>query len=554
MGKPILNTIFFIFTLNSAVAQFAPKDNSKLNYNQIMFEFPYEENASVYTICITYDSILQPKEKDFIIKKQEKFPVSLIKDLRLGKNYKWYVETTLKSGKKTKSDYHYFSIATTRMVNRKLYQPIQLYNKKEKIQDGLIWCDQYRCAVDRKGNVVWFMTEDHLEQVNAKVVRDFRLYNDGNISFIHQPNASRVDIDMNVLWQAPAAGTISGAKKEDYHHALLQLPNGNYMVLGNEKVKFANENPGDTVTSEEVDFCNIIEFNEKREIVWSWRMKDYFPYEYLINSKIETRSGVVNPHANSFCVDETNNVIYLSFRDISRIIKIDRKSKKILASYGQRLNDEDDVMETDLFRLQHDIQLLPNGDMLLFNNNDIDNGKISCVEIIRLPATKKDTFQLKWKFDLNYDAQSNGKIDRMGGVKIMPDGNYLICEGSSNRVVEISPKGELLWDFALRQKDTSGRVNDKFALYRANFSRSLYPNYVTFYPTSKNELIVLNKGLETDIYTINVYDADNKVVFSTLSPEIKRNNSIKIKTPLINLKNLRIELVSSNTKLSKSNK
>ncbi|MCD6065719.1 MAG: hypothetical protein K0S33_545 [Bacteroidetes bacterium] len=519
-----------------------------------MFEFPYEENASVYTIYITYDSILQPKEKDFIIKKQEKFPVSLIKDLRLGKNYKWYVETTLKSGKKTKSDYHYFSIATTRMVNRKLYQPIQLYNKKEKIQDGLIWCDQYRCAVDRKGNVVWFMTEDHLEQVNAKVVRDFRLYNDGNISFIHQPNASRVDIDMNVLWQAPAAGTISGAKKEDYHHALLQLPNGNYMVLGNEKVKFANENPGDTVTSEEVDFCNIIEFNEKREIVWSWRMKDYFPYEYLINSKIETRSGVVNPHANSFCVDETNNVIYLSFRDISRIIKIDRKSKKILASYGQRLNDEDDVMETDLFRLQHDIQLLPNGDMLLFNNNDIDNGKISCVEIIRLPATKKDTFQLKWKFDLNYDAQSNGKIDRMGGVKIMPDGNYLICEGSSNRVVEISPKGELLWDFALRQKDTSGRVNDKFALYRANFSRSLYPNYVTFYPTSKNELIVLNKGLETDIYTINIYDADNKVVFSTLSPEIKRNNSIKIKTPLINLKNLRIELVSSNTKLSKSNK
>mgnify|MGYP003464606773 CR=1 FL=1 len=105
--------------------QFIPKDNAALNYNQIMFEFPYVENAKCYTLFITYDSIISPTKKDFILKVKEKFPVTLVQGLKLGKQYKWYVETTLKSGKTTSSEYHYFSILNTKMANPKLYKPVQ---------------------------------------------------------------------------------------------------------------------------------------------------------------------------------------------------------------------------------------------------------------------------------------------------------------------------------------------------------------------------------------------------------------------------------------------
>jgi hypothetical protein len=272
---------------------------------------------------------------------------------------------------------------------------------------------------------------------------------------------------------------------------------------------------------------SIIEFDAIGNIVWSWRMKDYFPYDYLISSMIQTENGIADPHANSFTIDEKNNAIYLSFRDISRIIKIDKKTKKIIASYGVRLKDEDEVFETNLFRLQHDIQLLENNDMLIFNNNDIDKGKTSCVEIVHFPISKKDSFQLKWKFDLNYDKESVGKVQRMGGVKIMPNGNYLICEGSNNRVVEVNKNKEILWDFALRQVDSSGKVNDKFALYRANYSSCLYPYYfgAILYD---NKLTIYNKGCEDDIYKIELLLKNNSKQ-EIITETIKNNQSLKIK-------------------------
>lgn len=507
----------------SGFGQFSPKDGAKLNYNQIYFEYPYNKDAKFYTIYITFDSIANPTAKDFIIKQHEKSPLLLIKNLTLGKKYKWFVETTLHSKEKITSNYFHFSILNTSMANPKLYKAIQHYNQKNKIQDGIIWCDQYRCAIDRRGNIVWFMATEHLDLINAKVVRDFKLYPDGSITFVHQPNASHTDIDLNSIWKAPYQGTVSESEKEDYHHAFTILPNGNYMVLGDEKVNFSN----DTVTTDAVNFCNIIEFDKAGNIVWSWRMKDYFPYEYLINSRLKTKNGIADPHANSFTIDEKNNTIYLSFRDISRIIKIDKITKKIIASYGFKLKDEDDLYETDLFRLQHDIQLLENNDMLIFNNNDIDRDKVSCIEIVSFPVSKNDSFKLKWKFDINYDKESLGKIQRMGGVKIMPNGNYLICEGSNNRVVEINQKKEILWDFALRQVDSTGKVNDKFALYRVNYSSSLYPYYFGAVITDTN-LIIYNKGSEKDNYKIELF-LKNNTKREIMTDVVKNNETLKLK-------------------------
>src|SRR6202007_1610724 len=63
MGKYIINTIFFIFLLNRSIAQFVPKDSAKLNYNQIMFEAPYNKDAKSYTFYVTYDSINNPSKK-----------------------------------------------------------------------------------------------------------------------------------------------------------------------------------------------------------------------------------------------------------------------------------------------------------------------------------------------------------------------------------------------------------------------------------------------------------------------------------------------------------
>ena len=80
--------IFFIFSVVKCYAQYLPKDNSKLNYNQIMFEFAYNEDAISYTINISYDLQQSDTAKQFSLIKKTTMPVIRIDNLPLGKKYK----------------------------------------------------------------------------------------------------------------------------------------------------------------------------------------------------------------------------------------------------------------------------------------------------------------------------------------------------------------------------------------------------------------------------------------------------------------------------------
>lgn len=461
-----------------------------------MFEAPYNSDASSYTFYISYDC---SDSNTTYLSKTEHLPITLVKDLEIGKKYKWHVSTLLKNGETKTSSVYHFSILNSVLTDPKKFKTVQHYHKKAKVLDGVIWCDQYRCAVDRNGKIVWFVPDGENDYRKTNAIRDLKLNDDGNLTLLNHPNAILYDLNFNPLWKAPVKGFMLDSAFNGYHHAFQKLENGHYIILANEKVNFADE--GNTTKTENIDFCNIVEFDANGKIVWFWLMKEHFPYELLINSKLPSENGIVNPHANSFTLDEKNDVIYLGFRNLNRVIKIDRKTKKILASYGTRLDGNDDIHETDLFKLQHDIQYLGNNDFLMFNNNDINNGKISSVDIIHFPIDKKDSYRLKYSFPLNYDSYTNGKVEKMGGVKKLPNNNYLISEGSSNRISEISQNKEILWDFSLQQLDSSGKANPKFGIYRAYYSSSLYPHYFSAYANPHN-LIIVNKGSENDSYKI----------------------------------------------------
>lgn len=511
-----------------------------------MFEFPHVENAVSYTLLISYDSLQNDLNSNYLIKQKEKMPILRVSGLPLGKKYVWQIVTELKSGKTVVSEKHFFSILSTEFANKNKYQITQTYNKKNKIQNGLIWVDHFHCALDRDGNIVWFIPNSSPDFETKRQIRDFKFYNNGSLTFISAPEAYHVDLNMNVIWKASNTNKIADTKIGDYHHDLEILKNGNYLVMANEVVNFENDLPNDTIVSAPVDFTNLVEFNKNGEIAWTWIMKEHFPYEFLINSKIEKESGVVNPHANSFCIDEKNNFIYISFRDISRIIKIDKATKKIVTSYGLKLNNEDDVIETDLFRLQHDIQLTSNNDFLLFNNNDIKKKKVSSVEIINQVNEQNKEVQSKWNFKLNFDTINNGMALKMGGVKMLPNTNLLICEGTLNRVVEISKNKEVLWDLVIEKKDSLGRKNSSFPIYRADFSTSLYPYYFSIVK-DENKLIIFNKGDNSDSYKIKMTNKVTGVVSEKKTEVIKVNKVKKMVLALDEKNNYSVEVISEST-------
>jgi len=481
MVKRIIVVFFILFLISSlrTFAQFLPKDSAKLNYNQIMFECPSVDDVEEYIFCVSFDSVEVKNEKHYLIKQKEKHPVANIKELPLGNKYKWRVLMRKSNRTSIISDWHYFEI-----LNSKLH------------------------------------SDPQNDLTKTKAIRDIRLQKDGSLTMLNYPNAIKTNLEVSNAWELPHDDIFPNKEFWGFHHSFEILPNGNYMAMANEKVNFSNETSKDTSHSVAVDFCNLVEFDSTGKLIWIWKMKDHFPYELLVDSRIKNDNGVVDPHSNSFCHDSSGNYVYISYRDISRIIKIEKKTKKIVASYGFKLKDEDEIAETALFRLQHDIQYFGNNDFLIFNNDLIDSGKISSVEVVQFPDKNKDSFKLKWKFDLNYMKDFEGKVERMGSVKKLSNGNYLICAGSANRILEVSEKKEVLWDFYIQQLDSGYKVNKFFSVYRAYFSKSLYPNYFVLYKNGKN-LFLVNKG---------DFESEFEIEFSsTSSSELNKKEIVRLK-------------------------
>jgi hypothetical protein len=472
--KNIYTLFFFMVSFILPIhGQYLPKDGAKLNYNQIYFEYPASKNIDVYKLYLAYDS--SENKEDFsnlLIKTQtSKTASTKIEGLIFGKKYKWYVETILKNKEVIKSHIHYFSLYECPYADTSMYKFKQHYSSNTSIEDGIIWLDQMHCAINRNLEVVWFLAPIIEDFKENKQVRDFKVYSDGTISFISEGEAYHINKDLTIIWQAPNTGKISEEKKENYHHSFEKLQNGNYIVLGNQYIELERTDTKDT-TDRRVEFTTVIEYNKNKEVVWSWRLLDNFKLDLLVNP--ETNS-IYNTHCNSLSLSPDGQKILLSFRDLSRIMEIEKKSGKILKSFGKKLNKIDTlVYETDLFMFPHDAKYIDKETISVLNNNDIKNKKISSLVYLKLPNSDKNQQILqKWAFQFDYDKYTDGKSSKMGNHVVLPNKNLLINEGSINRIVEINPIKKIpLWDLMITKNYGNSGWND-FAVYRVFFTKKL---------------------------------------------------------------------------------
>ncbi len=379
--------------------------------------------------------------------KSNKSPNIFVEGLKYGKKYKWFIESTLKNKKTLKSDIHYFSLYDCPYADTSKYKFKQNYSIKNTTENGIIWLDHMHCAINKNLEVVWFLAPIIEDFKENKQIRDFRIYDDGSISFISEGEAYHITKDLEVIWKAPNTGKVSSDKKENYHHSFEKLPNGNYIVLGNQYIDLEKTDVKDTV-EKNIEFTTIIEYNKSCEIIWNWKLLENLSLDLLAN----TESGkIFNTHCNSLSISPDGQKILLGFRDLSRIIEIDKKSGKILKSIGKKLNKIDTlVYETDLFMFPHDAKYMDNETISVLNNNDVKNNKISSLVFFKMPKNKQKDIKLLWSFQFDFDQLSNGKSPKLGNYVVLPNKNLLINEGSINRVVEIDPKTKTpLWDLSI---------------------------------------------------------------------------------------------------------
>lgn len=182
-------------------------------------------------------------------------------------------------------------------------------------------------------------------------------------------------------------------------HDLTRLPNGNILFIA--------KGP------------KIVEMTPKKEIVWEYTPKktnDSVP-------RIEVHAIQRLENGNTM-VSETGN---------RRIVEVD-KAGKVVKEVPLTVDHPDPHRDTRMARK------LANGHYLVCHEGD------------GMVREYDDTGKVVWsyKLDLAGRPRSDGHGPEGHGVEVFgairkPDGNTLIACGNGNRVIEVNPKGEIVW-------------------------------------------------------------------------------------------------------------
>lgn len=499
--KKLMCLLLFTVTFN-ALGQYSPSKNDKLNYTSVLFEFPWKEGAKEYEILIQ-NKTKETSNRTEVVQANK----AVVDNLEFGCSYAWKVRGLTSFGDNLAwSEEIEFSIGWSDLTDPEKNR----YNGKKMNQtlaaNGLLFFDYGRVGVNRAGVPKWYMPAmDSL--TSETVVRDLKMTNVGTFTALIGNSAIEFDRDGKTVWQAPNDGKVNGEDQENYHHEFTKLPSGNYLVLGLDHVMRKVPNGIDSVM---VEFGTVIEYNKSGDVVWSWNSNDYFTDADLF-SRTRANGFDVRTHMNAATTDGKS--VFVGFRDISRIVVIDKKSRKVVESYGGYGVFEEPHAATGFFRRQHAAVQLRDGNMAVFNNDSIiDPNVVSSVVVFSRISEDKGSSRKLLDVKMDFDTLTDGKSTKTGNLLELENGNLLVNLGELNRAIELTREGEIVWSMFMEKYDSVRNVWRAFPQYRVSHASSLYPYEFTT-RLERNErsgrrrtivLRIYNIGDQPDTYSIKL--------------------------------------------------
>ncbi len=252
-----------------------------------------------------------------------------------------------------------------------------------------------------------------------------------------------LDWDSNLVWEHV---------NHAHHHDQRRLDNGNTLypyskLLPAEVAALVPGGVGGSELSEGMYGDVICEIDPDGKKVWEWEAAACEQmYEFPLNPVC---SRVEFSHANSLMPLDGGDVL-VNFRYNHLMAIIDRKTKNFSwthcdLSLGQ----------------QHNVQKLDNGNILFFANgaNVLYGGPTAGSRIIELnPATKEIVWEYKGDPTVTFFSWF------ISGAQRLASGNTLICEGAWGRLFEVTPEGDIVWEY----------INPNFSEDHPNFKGHNY--------------------------------------------------------------------------------
>lgn len=476
MKKTLLVSLLFVAFFSSK-SQILPPEGSKLNYRMIGFSFPIVQNATKYIIEIakgshsTSDSF----KKNIIKSINTSLSRTVVEVPVFGCEYTWRVTSIVRHTSVVDNIFHHFSTIKIPSVDTSQMR-LRILKKSYAHSEYYIFLDGHRGLYDMDGNAIWYVPLTERLNKNNIDPRDLKMTPQGTITLLVGEEGYEINYDGDILWTAPYA------ENEHYHHEMTRLSNGNYMLLGYETVnmyskKKAGLNESSLVILPEHgpedlkaqknhelqfirqdQFSKVIEYGPKGNIVRTYTPSKYFTGSDLYYHKRSDGNIDSKVHNNGFYYNEKNKTLYLSFKEINRILKVTYPGGKFLNAYGPAFAQGATHPNSDgMFCKQHHCSISTEGNLLIFNNNYCNEKALPTVVILKEPATKKDSLKKIWEYPItidNVEKEEKRKLQFPAGGSIyeLPDHSFFVNTGGDySKVFIVDRNKEIQWS-ALPEK------------------------------------------------------------------------------------------------------
>ncbi len=334
--------------------------------------------------------------------------------------------------------------------------------------------------IDMNGNEVnsWPFTGFPVEMIDPEINGGKR----GQIMCQKEPEVYTCETTLVVNWDSTIAwewGKKAPGGNARQNHDLARLPNGNMLL-----VAFIDSSLPE-VSAEPISDQAIYEVNPEGEIVWKWISSEHIEElgftgekkDLLFNSKSRPRSCIfvlndmapLGPNKWFDDGDERFNPdnIMIDSREGCFIAIIEKETGKIVWQLGPDLPGAFDHSKrtftgkfprpVDAISGQHDAHMIPEGlpgagNVMVFDNQGAAGFPPVYLNMFpgsRVLEINPTTKEIVWQ----YDGSCSGKpywtffSSFISSARRLPNNNTLICEGMNGRLFQVTPEGEIVWEY-----------------------------------------------------------------------------------------------------------
>ena len=474
-SRLIIIALFICLSISSTVySQILPQEGQALHYRIIGFSFPKSNQAKSYTLQIAQGSFTDSNNfnKNIVTTITAKTNRIVAQGPAFGAAYTWRVRANTKQiTSNTPTTYFHFTTLTIPEVDSTLFR-LNIITPAKKYTDAFILADGNKVMYNMQGQPVWFLPDLNGKNTKDVPLADIKLSPTYSLTCLLNNFPYEITYNGDIIWFAPNDGRVSGDTAERYHHEFTKLHNNHYMALGN--VMAPPFLPADKATPN-IMFGTLMEYDEHGKVIWSWKSAPYFQhndFKYFTPANVPPNSpkGALDPHENGFYFDEKNKNIYISCKNISRIVKVHYPTGKITNAYGERFKPNTACKDDYYFSHQHNPCISSDGNLMVFNNGThVFKPGIPSLIMFKEGKDQSNSLQKIWEFDFKKECNFSEKISGGGSFFELPDKNFFVTTGQAfGEFFIISRDKKIIWRAIHQKKNIEKNTWETISNYRAS--------------------------------------------------------------------------------------